>query len=264
VAYQPRWLTPQKIVEYYVFGAPGVRSRDDADYQLYWAVRDGEVRARHEGKPLTEEDLIQFAATASAGGTSYELPYDILLSADDAERVWGDEGDLATRIALGELSAAGIEERVRSRIISLEFLLDRAWIQKAGDIDKTKKSWDETVETRERLISEIEIGLAHVAGAAVQAALSEKFSNTLARMRALVEELTGNQRAASNISGEHNCTKWLTRLMQGGSDPEKPKAEYWNEARDKFSVSHRGFNRAWGTAVSESGNQGWSKPGRKS
>lgn len=64
-------------------------------------------------------------------------------------------------------------------------------------------------------------------------------------------------------AAEGKCQKWLLGLMRTGGK-NKSKAKYFAEAKDEYAVSRRGFNRAWANAVSESGNPGWSKPGRKS
>jgi len=70
--------------------------------------------------------------------------------------------------------------------------------------------------------------------------------------------------APQTINQERLCERWLFDLMLGGKPPEMPKADYFKEAKKNFSVSRRGFDRAWGNALSKSDNADWSKPGRKS
>jgi hypothetical protein len=65
------------------------------------------------------------------------------------------------------------------------------------------------------------------------------------------------------IAAESRCRHWLTELMRNGS-PSKSRSLYQAEAIKKFGVGARSFARAWENAVKETGNKGWSKPGRKS
>lgn len=67
------------------------------------------------------------------------------------------------------------------------------------------------------------------------------------------------------LADEERCTKWLAGLMQPPSKPAHRKEAYFTEARRMFeTLSKKAFFRAWGTAVSQSGNSAWSKAGRKS
>ncbi len=68
----------------------------------------------------------------------------------------------------------------------------------------------------------------------------------------------------STTRAETECRKWLTALMAGNSKPEKAKAAYKTEAQAEFSVGTLAFGRAWGSAIEETGNTNWSRPGRKS
>ncbi len=68
----------------------------------------------------------------------------------------------------------------------------------------------------------------------------------------------------STNRAETECRKWLTALMTGNSKPEKAKAAYKTEAQAEFSVGTKAFGRAWGSAIEETGNTNWSRPGRKS
>ncbi len=63
------------------------------------------------------------------------------------------------------------------------------------------------------------------------------------------------------VAAERVCAEWLADLMRRGSR-EKPKTAYFKAATDKFSISRRGFDRAWRAAVEASGNIEWTKPGR--
>lgn len=67
----------------------------------------------------------------------------------------------------------------------------------------------------------------------------------------------------ATIKSEKQCETWLRNLMAAGS-PSKSKQQYQVEAIQQYRVSRRGFERAWGNAVAETGNTAWSSPGRKS
>ena len=56
---------------------------------------------------------------------------------------------------------------------------------------------------------------------------------------------------------------WLISLMRSGN-PIQAKRQYEAEARKKFRVGTRAFNRAWAEAVRATANTRWSTPGRKS
>ncbi len=66
------------------------------------------------------------------------------------------------------------------------------------------------------------------------------------------------------ISQETKCHAWLCSLMKNATSPVKSKTAYQREAVKRYGVSVRGFNRAWGSAITGTGNENWKKPGRKS
>lgn len=74
-------------------------------------------------------------------------------------------------------------------------------------------------------------------------------------------EVTPVRRATA--AAERECQEWLVRLMRAGPK-QRAKARYRAEAQERFGVTARAFERAWGQAVAETGRQDWSKPGRKS
>jgi hypothetical protein len=79
------WLRPLKLREYYV----DHRCDDvtEAQKQLYLAVVRGDVRARLKGRLLGPEWLDQLAKMKTSD--PFELPPDLELSVEDAERIWG-------------------------------------------------------------------------------------------------------------------------------------------------------------------------------
>jgi hypothetical protein len=61
-----------------------------AEYQLFWAVVDGNIRARHGGRLLTPEEAyaLREKSWSSVEGDLYALPPDIELSVEDAKHIW--------------------------------------------------------------------------------------------------------------------------------------------------------------------------------
>lgn len=83
-----KWLRPFKLLEHYT--DPHFGDMETAERQLYSAVTRGEVRIRHNGKPLALERLKQFLQTRPDDRSPFELPPDIELSTEDVERVLGE------------------------------------------------------------------------------------------------------------------------------------------------------------------------------
>ena len=80
-----KWLSPQKMLDYHI-----VRRFEDvaeAERQLYLAVVRGDVRARLNGKILGPEWLKQLCRMKISEASSFALPRDIELAAEDAPRV---------------------------------------------------------------------------------------------------------------------------------------------------------------------------------
>lgn len=74
---------------------------------------------------------------------------------------------------------------------------------------------------------------------------------------------TGTSTAISTIAAETRCREWLAKLMCSGK-PTMSRPKYQEEAVRLFGVGSRGFLRAWGNAITDTGNEDWKKPGRKS
>jgi hypothetical protein len=77
-----------KLREYYV--DQFVTDVRDAEYQLFWAVVDGNIRARHGGRLLAPEEAyaLRNKSWSSVEGDLYALPPDLELSVEDAKRIW--------------------------------------------------------------------------------------------------------------------------------------------------------------------------------
>jgi hypothetical protein len=86
--YTRQWLRPMKLRESYV--DQFVSDVREAEYQLFWAVVDGNIRARHGGRLLTPEEAyaLREKSWSSVEGDLYALPPDIELSVEDAKHIW--------------------------------------------------------------------------------------------------------------------------------------------------------------------------------
>lgn len=65
------------------------------------------------------------------------------------------------------------------------------------------------------------------------------------------------------IKAEKDCEGWLVGLMMNKGPKEKSKLAFFEEAKDNFNIPKRAFDRAWGNAITKSGNPDWSKAGRR-
>jgi hypothetical protein len=116
IMYKRQWLRPLKLREYYV--DPFVPDVRNAEYQLYWAVVEGNIRAKHKGKILTREeaDALREKRWSNAEGDLYQLPADIELSVEDAEHIWGGAQlplpeSLTRALNVGNVTALGEENQ---------------------------------------------------------------------------------------------------------------------------------------------------------
>jgi hypothetical protein len=75
-----------KLREYYV--DQFVSNVRDAEHQLYWAVVEGNIRARHSGRLLTPEEAYALREKRWSPVDLYALPPDLELSVEDAKRIW--------------------------------------------------------------------------------------------------------------------------------------------------------------------------------
>lgn len=64
------------------------------------------------------------------------------------------------------------------------------------------------------------------------------------------------------IGQKTRCRDWLIARMKSGN-PTGPKRDVLIEAKSHFNISDRSFNEVWRQAVEISGNEAWSKAGRK-
>jgi hypothetical protein len=69
---------------------------------------------------------------------------------------------------------------------------------------------------------------------------------------------------SNTLRAETETENWLALMMREGP-PRSTKAKYRLEAKEKFNIGTRGFDRAWVSAIKKAGAANeWSKPGRKS
>ena len=80
-----KWLSPQKMLDYHIVRRFGDVA--EAERQLYLAVVRGDVRARLNGKILGPEWLKQLCRMKISEASSFALPRDIELAAEDVPRV---------------------------------------------------------------------------------------------------------------------------------------------------------------------------------
>lgn len=66
----------------------------------------------------------------------------------------------------------------------------------------------------------------------------------------------------NTVKAENECVAWLADLRKAGP-PEKNKNAYLEDAKARYKISDRGFERAWRDAASKVPNEEWSKPGRR-
>lgn len=79
----------------------------------------------------------------------------------------------------------------------------------------------------------------------------------------LLQQHERKDRGRQTVRAEGHCKTWLAQIMR--SHPQgrlKPKAALFLEAEQKWSISRRAFERAWGVASVETGAVAWTKGGR--
>jgi hypothetical protein len=69
-------------------------------------------------------------------------------------------------------------------------------------------------------------------------------------------------RVATTAGGETSCRQWLTSTMEKHESRPKTKGAFFHEARQKFQVGRRAFNRAWDDAIGATGKANWRNAGR--
>ena len=126
--YQKKWLRAGKVIEYYIDGGPWATSYRDAEYQLYNAVMDGEIRARIDGKPFAEFDELRKRKWNP--NSLYALPVDLELNLEDVQRIWDwSKYDLADMLARGLVHPVSAEMQTETRILNLNVLLERVRVR---------------------------------------------------------------------------------------------------------------------------------------
>jgi hypothetical protein len=84
--YTRKWIRPSKLYDYYV--RPFADNSQAAQYELYWAVVEGKVRARCRGLILTPKDLYRLRQKRWSDTDPNALPPNIELSVEDAVQIW--------------------------------------------------------------------------------------------------------------------------------------------------------------------------------
>lgn len=69
-------------------------------------------------------------------------------------------------------------------------------------------------------------------------------------------------RVLTTAEKETSCRQWLTSIMKEHESRPKTKDEFFQEAKQKYEVGQRAFNRAWDEATRATGRANWRSPGR--
>ena len=166
MAYKRQWLRPLKILESYVLGALGVQGIEDGTYQLYWAVIEGNVRGRHQGKELdaAEREHLRTKKWSDDPNEHWELPADIELSVEDAERIWRSrEIDPADEIAVYGMSQGSLIISAETALLNLRVQLRRLETRQRT-ADGSVNTYQTEFESRwEKHLHEAKTYLAHIA-----------------------------------------------------------------------------------------------------
>ena len=113
MAYESKWLKASKALEYYIYGGPWAPTPKDAEYQLYHAVLDQEVRARIDGQLLTDMGVIR--GKSFSDDRRYVLPFNMEVNLDDVARIWDKtQYDLADLIARNVETPASAEIKLET------------------------------------------------------------------------------------------------------------------------------------------------------
>jgi hypothetical protein len=126
--YQKKWLRAGKVIDYYIDGGPWANSYQDAEYQVYNAVMDGEIRAQIDGKPFT--DFAELRKKKWSPDSLYALPFDLALNLEDVQRIWDwSKYDVADMLARGLVSSSSAEMSVETGMLNLKVTLERVRVR---------------------------------------------------------------------------------------------------------------------------------------
>lgn len=78
-----------------------------------------------------------------------------------------------------------------------------------------------------------------------------------------IKKIWSTPPVASTVPDETACQSWLEGLMANNSTQDEAKKFYQDEAKQKYNVGTKAFNRAWANAITAIGNTNWGKPGRR-
>jgi hypothetical protein len=70
------------------------------------------------------------------------------------------------------------------------------------------------------------------------------------------------ERVLTTAAKETSCRQWLASIMEEHESRTKTKDEFLQEAKQKYQVGQRAFNRAWDEASKATGKANWRSPGR--
>ncbi len=129
--YRKKWLRAGKVLEYYIDGGPWANSIRDAEYQLYHAVIDGEIRVQLDGKPF--QYVSELRGKSFSDDRSYVLPFDLELNIEDVERIWDwSKYDIADLLARNLVRPVSAEMRMETSNLNIRVLLERVRVRLAA------------------------------------------------------------------------------------------------------------------------------------
>lgn len=92
----------------------------------------------------------------------------------------------------------------------------------------------------------------------------QRLKPALHSVKANASDGAASDKVKSSIRLETLCRKWLAGMMQESPDLPEPKWRIWDQAnRDFPGLSRAAFERAWKSAVEETGAFAWSRSGRR-
>ena len=91
-----------------------------------------------------------------------------------------------------------------------------------------------------------------------------EWARKFCRRWADVRGVTLSQPKRLTGGAETKCQAWLADLMLKSERPDRRKDRYYEDAKARFSVGRKAFERAWTAAIEETAAVLWRKPGPKS
>jgi hypothetical protein len=133
------------------------------------------------------------------------------------------------------------------------------------------KDYDETILKPSELAQALETGFDRVYGDEKRQTIAIFLMNHGWLRRSVAASWLGPQvslprppqkRVSNTVKTQTSCRQWLMSAMEAHELRTKPKEDFYREAKQKFKVGRRAFNRAWDEAIASTGRDNWRKAGR--